>query len=121
MIMGCTEPNTKPSSTEHTPMLRGDCMNGYTTNNKAVSSIAAVTTADSRRRSANNGNTTRTTAAAIAKEPKMEPITEALMPRSCPNTGSTNVCTSQHDDKNQFTSSNRRIMGSRSKCQVLSF
>ena len=46
-------------------------------------------------------------------------MTEALMPRSNPSTGTTKVCTSQQADKNQFTSSRRRNMGSRNKSHAL--
>ena len=35
-----------------------------------------------------------------------------------PSTGTTKVCTSQHDDSNQFTSSRRRNIGSRSRSQA---
>jgi len=38
----------------------------------------------------------------------MVPMTEAGMPCSWPSTGTTKVCTSQHDDSNQFTSMSRR-------------
>ena len=61
---------------------------------------------------------TRTAAAASAKAPRIDPITDALMPRSNPSTGTTNVCTSQQDDKNQFTSIKRRNIGSRSRSQA---
>lgn len=46
-------------------------------------------------------------------------MTEALMPFSKPSTGTTKVCTSQQDDKNQFTSMRRRKDGSRSRSQAL--
>ena len=49
----------------------------------------------------------------------MEPITEADRPRSWPSTGTTKVCTSQHEDSNQLTSSSRRNIGSRTRSQAV--
>ena len=80
--------------------------------------MAPVTTVDSRSRSATSGMSTRITAAAIANAPRMEPITEADSPRSCPSSGTTKVCTSQHDDSSQFTMSSRRKPGSASRSQA---
>ena len=64
------------------------------------------------------GKHTRMKAAANANAPKMPPTTDALYPRSCPSTGTTKVCTSQHEDSNQLTPSKRRIMGSASKSKA---
>src|SRR3990167_1933302 len=61
----------------------------------------------------------RMSAAATAKAPSMEPMTDALIPLSKPSTGTTKVCTSQQDDKNQFTNINRRNVGSRNRSQDL--
>ena len=57
-------------------------------------------------------------AAATANAPSIEPMLEALRPRSKPSTGTTKVCTSQADDKNQFTSIKRRNIGSRSRSRA---
>ena len=73
----------------------------------------------SRRCAATSGISMRIAAAAMANAPRMEPITEALKPRSWPSTGTTKVCTSQHDDSNQLTSIRRRNIGSRSKSQAV--
>jgi len=84
-------------------------------NSSAVLSMAIVTTTHSCTLAASSGKTTRMPVAASAKPPKMAPILEALRPRSWPSTGTTKVCTSQHDDSSQFTSSRRRIIGLQSK------
>ena len=85
----------------------------------AVAAIAPAITAHSRTCAAISGSTTRTSAAAMANAPRMEPITEADRPRSWPSTGSTKVCTSQQEDRNQLTSSSLRNMGSRTRSQAL--
>ena len=118
MIMGCTDPSARPSSTEQQAIAKGVCIRGYIANSKAVISMALLTTTHSFKCAASSGMATRTQAAATAKPPKMAPITEALKARSWPSTGTTKVCTSQQLDSNQFTSSRRRIKGSRSKCQT---
>ena len=51
----------------------------------------------------------RTSAAATANAPCSAPITDADSPRSCPSSGSTNMCTSQAIDCSQLTSSRRRM------------
>ena len=61
------------------------------------------------------GITSRTKAAATAKAPRIDPITVAVRPRSWPITGTTNVCTSQQDERHQLTSIRRRIFDSRTK------
>jgi len=83
--------------------------------------MAVVTTTHSCKCAASNGKATLTAVAAKAKPPKMAPMLDALKPRSCPSTGTTKVCTSQHDDSSQFTSISRRIIGSRSKSQARPF
>ena len=81
--------------------------------------MANASTRHSFRCAATSGISIRISAAASANGPRMEPITEALMPRSKPSTGTTKVCTSQHDDKNQLTIIRRRNTGSRSRSQAL--
>jgi hypothetical protein len=108
MTMGCTEPSANPSSTEHKPMARADGSSGYTANSTAVTTMAPATTTHSRSRSATMGSSTRITAAAIANAPRMEPMTDADSPARARAVGTTKVCTSQHDESTQFTSSRRR-------------
>ncbi len=79
----------------------------------------AVSTTCSLNRWATTGITTRMAAAAIAKAPRMLPMTEALRPLSWPSTGTTKVWTSQQDDIIQLTSIKRRNMGSCRRSQAL--
>ena len=94
-------------------------ISGYRPNSSAVISMAVHSKAHSRIRFAIRGNIKRTAAAAIAKAPRIVPITDAGIPRSKPSTGTTKVCTSQQDDKSQLTSMSRRKSGLDIKSQAL--
>jgi hypothetical protein len=91
MTMGCTEPSASPSNTEHKPMAQWGLQQRIHAKQHGSHHHGGCNTAASLTRSAISGSTTRMTAAAMANAPRMEPITDALKPRSWPSTGTTKV------------------------------
>ena len=119
MIIGCTQPSVRPSASAQSAIQPGVGASGYSAKTTAVPSIAPPTTCASRSRCASSGISSRTPVTESVNAPRMRPMVEALKPLSWPRMGTAKLCTSQHIDSSQFTSSRRRMPGADSRSQAV--